>query len=34
VTAPDIGQNNREIYEGEVGLSKEELARLVEEKIV
>src|SRR2546426_2844793 len=34
VTAPDIGHHNREIYEGEVGLSKEELARLVEEKIV
>ena len=34
LTAPDIGQHNREIYEGEIGLSKEELARLVEEKIV
>ena len=32
--APDLGQDNKEIYEGVLGLSDADLARLKEEKVI
>ena len=32
--APDLGQDNKEIYEGVLGLSDADLAKLKEEKVI
>ena len=32
--APDLGQDNKAIYEGVLGLSDADLARLKEEKVI